>query len=76
MDRETDEAIARQGRVAALVIAGSVGLWIAAQAAASSLGLTHRHLLLVDFATLAALFWALVNVYQMWRKRRATKDRH
>jgi hypothetical protein len=76
MTRTTDEAIARQGRVSALVIAGSVGVWIIAQAAASALGLTHRHLLLVDFATLAALFWAMVNVYQMWRKRRATKSRH
>ena len=73
MTQSTHDAIARQGRIAALVIAGSVGLWIIAQASASALGLTHRHLLLVDFATLAALFWAMVNVYQMWRKRRETK---
>jgi len=76
MSQNTEEAIARQGRVAALVIAGSVVIWLIVQAAASTLGWTQRHLLLVDFAVLAALFWAMVNVYQMWRKRRATKGRH
>ena len=73
MDREKDTAEARQGRVVALGIAGSMLIWIAAQALGPALGLPGRYALLVDFAVLAALVWAMVNIYQIWRKRQSNR---
>ncbi|MGX9353775.1 DUF5337 domain-containing protein [Roseobacteraceae bacterium S113] len=73
MDREKDTAEAKQGRVVALVIAGSMLIWIAAQALGPALGLPGRYALLVDFAVLAALVWAMVNIYQIWRKRQSNR---
>lgn len=61
---------ARKGRVAAIVIAVSMMLWIAAQALGRRLGLPDHYAFLFDFAALAALLWALVVTYQIWRDRR------
>jgi len=33
------------------------------------LGLTMRYAILADLIVLAALFWALVNCFFIWRKR-------
>ncbi|MEP2030084.1 MAG: DUF5337 domain-containing protein [Paracoccaceae bacterium] len=65
-----DAAIARKGRIVALVIAGSIVLWLGAQMIGSSIGLPVRYAFLFDFAALAALIWAMVNIYQMRRARR------
>ena len=67
---DTDRALARQGRTAALVIAATMVLWIAAQWIGGALGLPARYVFLFDFAALAALFWSLVVGVQIWRKRR------
>ncbi|ALG89887.1 MAG: hypothetical protein CL814_02945 [Confluentimicrobium sp.] len=68
--QDTDKDTARQGRIAALVIAGAMLLWMGAQWLGAALGLPARYAFLFDFAALAALFWALVVTYQIWRKRR------
>ena len=60
---------ARQGRTAALVIAGSMIFWIAAQAVGPRLGLAGNYAILIDLIVLAALFWALVISVRLWRKR-------
>ncbi|MBM1309294.1 DUF5337 domain-containing protein [Sulfitobacter mediterraneus] len=73
MSVETDKAIARKGQRVALVIAVTMVLWIIAQWAGPALGLPGRYALLFDFAALAALFWALVVIYQIWQARRAAK---
>ncbi|SMX34106.1 DUF5337 domain-containing protein [Actibacterium lipolyticum] len=65
-----EEADARQGRVAALVIAGTMILWVGAQWLGGQLGLPTRFAFLFDLAAMAALFWALVVTYQIWRRRR------
>jgi hypothetical protein len=65
-----DAAVARKGRLVALVIAGSMVFWLAAQVIGASIGLPGRYALLFDFAALAALIWAMVNIYQMRRARR------
>jgi hypothetical protein len=70
---DRDDANARKGRMAGLVIAGSVTLWLAAQWLGPQLGLPLRWAFLVDFAALAALFWALVVTYQIWRSRQDGK---
>ena len=51
--------------VVGLVIAGTMLLWIAAQWLAPQFGLPGRYALLFDFAALAALIWAMVNISGM-----------
>lgn len=69
MAGDQDAQLARKGRVVALVIAGSMLLWLVAQWLGKALGLPGRYALLFDFAAIAALIWALVNIYQIWRAR-------
>ncbi|WP_299350058.1 DUF5337 domain-containing protein [uncultured Shimia sp.] len=68
-----DQEQARKGRMVALVIAGTMILWMAAQFIGKAVGLPGRYALLFDFAAIAGLVWALVNVYQIWRARQATQ---
>jgi len=67
---DRDRRLARQARMVAFVIAGTMILWMVAQWAGGRLGLEARFAFLVDFAALAAFFWALVVTYQIWRQRR------
>ncbi|MAY34139.1 MAG: hypothetical protein CMM86_16225 [Rhodovulum sp.] len=69
-DDKRAEAIRRQGRTAAIVIAGAMVLWMLAQFLGAKLGIAPRFMFLIDMATLAAFFWALVVTYQIWRLRR------
>ena len=49
----------KQGRLIALIIAGSVLFWSVLQGAAPSLGFSARYLLLIVFFTLDALAWGI-----------------
>ncbi len=69
MGREQEDQIARQGRITALVIAGAMLIWLAAQFIGPMVGLAGRYALLIDLLALAAFIWAFVNIYQIWRKR-------
>ena len=60
----------KQGRLIALVIAGSVLFWSVMQGAAPSLGISARSMLLIDFFTLAALAWSMILLYKIVRSRR------
>ena len=66
--------LARQGRWVALVIAGSMLLWLAAQLLGTKLGLTSRYMALIDFAVLAAFTWALLVSFGMWRQRHTDNE--
>ena len=70
MNAEVDKQIARKGRHAAIVIAAAMLLWLGVQWLGPELGLPGRYALLFDFAALAALIYASVNIYQLWRLRR------
>ncbi|MDJ0626935.1 MAG: DUF5337 domain-containing protein [Rhodobacter sp.] len=72
MARRSDQdlALARQAKTVALVIAGTMLLWMAAQWIGGELGLQARFVFLFDLAALAAFVWAFVVTYQIWRKRR------
>ncbi|WP_027237093.1 DUF5337 domain-containing protein [Leisingera caerulea] len=71
MTKEQDQAIAAKGRHIALVIAGTISLWIVLSLfIGPMLGLPGRFALLFDFAALAGMIYALVNIYQLWRMRR------
>ena len=60
----------KQGRLIALIIAGSVLCWSIMQGAAPSLGLSARYMLLIDFLTLAALAWSMISLYKIVRSSR------
>jgi hypothetical protein len=70
MASDKDKAIARQGRIAAIVVAGAMLFWLVAQWAGPQLGLAGRYALLIDFAAMAAFVWAFVVALQIWRARR------
>lgn len=67
---DRDIRLARKARMVALVMAGTMVLWMGAQFAGGRLGLQPRWAFLFDFAALAAFFWSLVVTYQIWRARR------
>lgn len=69
-----DQALARTGRMVALVIAATMLLWMGAQWLGGRLGLDPSYAFLFDLAALAALFWSLVVIARMWRhQKRAGK---
>ena len=68
---KTQLAMARQARIAGIVMAATMILWMGAQVIGSEMGWAPRFALLIDLAALAGFLWALVTTYQIWRKRRA-----
>lgn len=72
-EHDQDQVLARRTRIIALVITGTMILWMAVQWLGKEIGLAGRYALLFDFAAIAALVWALVNVYWIWRARQTTK---
>lgn len=65
-----DAYTARKARLVALVIAGTMLLWLGVQIVGGSLGLPPKYALLADLAALAGFIWALIVTYQIWRARR------
>lgn len=59
-----------QIRLAAIVMAATMALWMGAQALGGQLGLPARFVFLLDFAAIAALIWALSVVFFVWKGRR------
>jgi len=68
-DPERERKIAMQARLVALVLAGTMLLWMGAQYLGGQMGWDARYVFLFDFAAIAAFFWAMVVTYQIWRKR-------
>ena len=70
MSADLDKAIAAKGRHVSLVIAGTMLAWLAlGLIIGPAIGLPGRYALLFDFAALAALIYAGVNIFQLWRLR-------
>ncbi len=61
----------RKARTASIVICCTAVLWLGLQVFAGQLNLAGRYAFLFDFAALAALFWAMVVLYQVRRARTA-----
>ena len=68
--REKDTALARQGRMVALVIVGTTVLWLLAQLIGPELGLAGRFAFLFDLFALAAFLWAFIVTFGIWRRRK------
>ncbi|WP_278920968.1 MULTISPECIES: DUF5337 domain-containing protein [Pseudophaeobacter] len=75
MSADLDRAIAAKGRHISLVIAGTMLAWLALNLIIGpAIGLPGRFALLFDFAALAAMIYAGVNIVQLWRMRQASKN--
>lgn len=70
MDPEQDKVLSRRARIVAIVIAATMLLWLGAQWLGGRIGLDDSYVFLFDLAALAAFFWSLVVIFQIWRKRR------
>ncbi|MEO9573924.1 MAG: DUF5337 family protein [Tateyamaria sp.] len=70
MAEQLDPKLARQGRIAALVIAGAALLSIFAPVIVSALGLPARFEILLLLFALAAFIWALVVALRIWQNSR------
>jgi hypothetical protein len=68
------DPMSAQIRIAAAVIIVTMVVWMGASLVGGMIGLPARYAFLLDFAALAAFFWALFVLYQVWRKRQQTKD--
>jgi hypothetical protein len=75
--RPEDSAIERrrrgQIRLAAIVMAATMILWMGASFLGGQLGLPPRFAFLFDLAAIAALVWALFVTYWVWKARRAER---
>ncbi len=69
-DRSTEMYLARKGRTVGVVIAVTMLVWMGAQWLGGQMGWPVRFVFLFDLAAIAALIWALVVTYQIWRARR------
>ncbi|MFK7752012.1 MAG: DUF5337 domain-containing protein [Sedimentitalea sp.] len=72
-NQDTNAMIARKGRHVSVVIAGTMVIWFIAQMLAPQIGLAGRYALLFDLAALAALIYAFVNIFQIWRLRQSNQ---
>ena len=70
MSKPLDPKLARQGRIAALVIAGAALLSIFAPVIVSGLSLPARFEILILLFALAAFIWSLVVAVRIWQKSR------
>ena len=64
-----NDANRAQTRLASIVIVVSFLLWMALSFLGGELGLPVRFALLLDMLCLAALGWALVTLFLVWRRR-------
>jgi len=69
-DNDQDRRFVGQIRVAAIVMAAAMLLWMGGQYLGGQLGWPVRFVFLFDLAAMAALVWALFVTYQVWKARR------
>jgi len=67
--QKRDRALARRGRLVALVIAGAGLAALFAPYIVTWTGLPLRYEFLIYFAAMAAFLWALFATWQIWRAR-------
>ncbi len=67
-------AARKQARIAAIVIAVTVVLWMLANWIGGQMNMPIRYAFLFDFAAIAAFIWALVVLFGVWREGQQTKD--
>ena len=64
----------RQIRRAAIVMAVTMIRWMGAQYVGGQMGWPARYVFLFDIAAFAALVWALIVTYWVWKERKRARD--
>jgi hypothetical protein len=65
--KPSDAKRGKQAKRAALVIAGTMALWILLQLIGAQYDWAPKYALLIDLAALAGFIWALVITFEIWR---------
>lgn len=73
-DKNDQLALAKQARMAAIIIAVTGIVWLLAVGLGGQLGLPIKYAVLFDLAALAAFFFALVILFRVWRARQRTGE--
>ena len=63
-----DDAQKGQIRLAAIVIVAAMLLWALGSLLGGQLGLPVRFAFLLDLAVMAAMVWALIVLFRIWRR--------
>lgn len=71
---DKDRRLVRQIRRAAVVMAVTMIVWMGAQYVGGQMGWPVRYVFLFDLAAFAALVWALVVTYWVWKERKRGPD--
>ncbi|MGL4415341.1 MAG: hypothetical protein EA338_03540 [Roseinatronobacter sp.] len=66
-------ALARQARLAGLVMAVTIVAWVVLGWMGREFGWDPRYAFLIDFSALAAFVWALIVTFRVWRQGKADK---
>jgi hypothetical protein len=67
---------AKDSRLVAIVLVGTMALWLGAQWMGGELGWEPRFVFLFDLAALAAFFWTMVVTYRIWRRNKSVSGRN
>ena len=71
MTGERDARDAGQARLAAVVIAATMVLWLGLSWLGGRLGWEARYAYLIDLAAIAAFVWSLAVTWRVWQRRRS-----
>ncbi|SEN39756.1 hypothetical protein SAMN05216227_101322 [Pseudorhodobacter antarcticus] len=67
---------AKDSCLVAIVLVGTMALWLGAQWMGGELGWEPRFVFLFDLAALAAFFWTMVVTYRIWRRNKSVSGRN
>lgn len=65
-----DDGTARQARLAAIVMAATMILWMGVQSVGGEMGWPVKLTYFFDLMALAGFIWSLAVTYRIWRRRR------
>ncbi|WP_439562241.1 DUF5337 domain-containing protein [Roseinatronobacter sp.] len=68
-----DMALARQARLAGVVMAAAIVAWVVLGWMGREFGWDPRYAFLIDFAALAGFAWALIVTFRIWRQGKRDK---
>lgn len=69
-----NQSTEKQTRLAAIVILVTFPLWMGFSWLGGRMNWEPRYAILADLAALAAFFWALVILFQVWRARQRDEE--
>lgn len=68
------DTTAKQARIAAIVILVTFPVWLGFSYLGGQMGWDPAYAILGDLMALAAFVWAMVVLFQVWRKRQRDED--